>query len=242
VVLAWPEALALLGVSVRYWGFAMTDPTNVLTTENITSFKAAIAQANKSLQLIETKAKSELSAPFARYFQAVQAELTKKQQELSGRVEKMRGQIGKLSRTDQSVKNLSRDITVFRKRAELESKKQHTMRYMYGTTKVGSDAALQKKIEGALPASAKSYASQALSDAVKGQAKDAGKFGARMRYASAGKNDVEDQSCTLFFTRKDTGLDTILTVLAVGSHATATSYTIHKTFTPKLKEGEAVTL
>jgi hypothetical protein len=72
------------------------------------------------------------------------------------------------------------------------------------------------------------------------------KFGTGLRHASAGKKGVKGKSCSLFFSRevKNGGLETIVTIHAVGGHTASgpASYEIHESFIPTLKKGAEVSL
>lgn len=116
--------------------------------------------------------------------------------------------------------------------------KKPTVTYYYGKSKVGGQQAIETKVKAALPSADQKFASQAVTDAVNGtNLKDAAVAGKGVKHASAGTPKVG--SCTVFFTfdEYDEGLERRFVVVAVGSHAGASSYTIHETFTTKLKVG-----
>lgn len=213
------------------------DKTDVLTSQHIESLNAVVKHAEKALKVLETKSKQKIE-----YFEDSYADLTKKKDTLEGRIDKIKEGVARLPRTDPSFLGLVKDLSVFAKEVEAESKKQPVLTYYFGKAKVGNPAALEAKVKGELPAPSKGNASQAVNDAVAGKGKDAAKAGSGVKHASSGVKGVS--SATVFFTHEEVnkGLETILTIVGVGSHKGGSSYDIHWSSTSKLKEGSVFEL
>jgi hypothetical protein len=218
----------------------VTDPSNVLTSDNIASLNAVLTKAERALVSMRSRGSN------VPYFKAAVAEFDKQKSALEGRITAIKPGIGRTPRTDPKVNTLIKDLTAYGKRVEQESKKTETTTFQFGKVKVASRSALEAKIKGVLPELAKNCANGALTDAQDGDAKDASKFGTGLRHASAGKKGVKGKSCSLFFSRevKNGGLETIVTIHAVGGHTASgpASYEIHESFIPTLKKGAEVSL
>jgi hypothetical protein len=216
------------------------DPTNVVTSQHIASLKGAINIPEKFIKKIETMAGQDI--PF---FKQSRDDLHKAKAALLSRLTKLEDGVGTMPRTDSSFTSLIEAIKAYGKKAETDAAREHVIRFFVGTAAVGNASALESQVKGKLPASCKSYASQAVNDVLgKDAVKDAGKVGPGVKHASAGKNNVKDASCSIFFTREeeDLGMKTVIKVVGVGSHTGPHSYMIHWSSVAKLKEGSEFTL
>lgn len=208
------------------------DATDVLTSNHLDSLTAVVKHAEKSLKLLEAKAKKKI-----KYFEASFARLDQLKDALAARIEKLRPGVGKLPRGHASFTGLVKELAAFAKETETESKKEPVTTYFFGTSKVGNAAALESKVKAVLPAACKGKASQAVNDLVAGKGKDASGIGSGGRHASAGTPGVG--SCTVFWTttEKNDGLETVVSLVGVGSHKGSSSYDIHWSSISKLKVG-----
>lgn len=214
----------------------MTDPHAVVTSDNLTSLRAVLAKAEKS-SLATIKVRGGTTP----YFAKVHTELVEREDALKERITKMEDQVGRMSRKDPAVANLIKAVTEWAKVADVEAKRQPATVYVYGKTVVPNSKALEQKVKGSLSANDASCVTKTVGKAVKGDAKDASKFGAGMRHASSGDGT---KSCTIFFTRESRkgGLEDVVTIHAVGGHEGSSSYRITESFVSTLPKGKVATL
>ncbi|MBB1161061.1 hypothetical protein [Aquariibacter albus] len=217
----------------------MADASDVITSQHIESLQAVLKHADKALKLLETKAKRKVE-----YFVDALDRLEKERKALEGRIEKLKAGVAKLPRSTPAFTNLVKEVSAYAKSAEAESKQEEIRSYYFGKSKVGSSSALESKIKSVLPDKCKGNASQALNDVVAGEdsTKDASAAGSGVRHASSGKAGVS--SCTLFCTYEEAnkGLETLVTIVGVGSHQGSKSYQIHWSSISKLKVGSVFDL
>jgi hypothetical protein len=211
---------------------------DVLTTDNVNSFVAAVKQADKALKAIEAKTAHNAQ------LQKVHIQLSAKRDALLKRAEKMREDVKKNTKKSEvrGLKELTADTKTYLKEVVDASKKDYRTVYRFGTQKVADDSGMKSAIKAAkkLPDTAEKYIPQAVNDLWAGRGKATSGVGAGVLHASAGKAAVKDNSCTIFFTRvMHEGKETV-TVLAVGSHATSNTYTIYISKDSKFTEGKVV--
>lgn len=215
------------------------DKSDVVTSQHIATLRDGLSKAEGPMKTLEVKAKQN------EYFKERYEKYNTLQESLKEKVDAMeKDDIGKQPRKKFTAVNTV--LTTFLKELVADVKKKESTTYFFGKgKKVGSAGALEKKVKDALPEDAKKHASQAVNSVVKNDTsvKDASKAGTDVKHASAGKKGT-DASCTVFFTReeKNSGLDTEVTVIGVGSHDGASSYTIHWSDTTKLKVGKSFSL
>jgi hypothetical protein len=215
----------------------MTSPDAVVTKTDVASWEKEIKKADRPLQIMDAKAKD-----FA-YFKDAHTHFSAQREQLLTRIKSMGTDPNPPKTTDASVKKLTADIATYVKQADQSCKKQHELHYLFGPKQVNNYTALESEIKKVLPQNDQPFVSQAVNDAIKGQAKAANSVEAGMRHASSGT--PRKGSCALFFTRDDKqgGLVTELKIHAVANHkGGGADYVVVKSFNAKLKEGNPVRL